>query len=278
MTYKANLDGKEAELFWDIVENFYRAEAIIGRKITKTGKETSKLMGARKTSPDDSLEKVTMSSPTTGFGKLEELRNKVLKPLKEASHELFRDEVRKTTNRFDKDISHIFHQVSIVKEDDYELTDMGGYKIEEDTKEPGEPVEKRIKLESKKDIPSKMKNIRILIKEAEKELVKLLKQQNRTGFVIASLYLSADELFGDNKGLESLYRRIYDFGSFEGYLTVAEGFNETGHDQEAKKAFDKARYKKLNLDSKRRLKEGYRELDKRYKELWDMLKLKQQQK
>jgi len=132
---------------------------------------------------------------TVGFKKLEELRNDVLYPLKEASHELFRDESTNITHPFDKYISDIFHEVSIVKEEDYQLIQIGDYQLKERVEKPGEKVEKRIVSKAKKDITDKMKNIHTLFREAETELVKLLKQQNRTKSVIRPLYLSADENF-----------------------------------------------------------------------------------
>lgn len=268
MKYKANLDSREAELFWSIVENFYRAEAIIGDKY-------GKLMGARITSPEDTLEKIAVSSPAIGFKKLEELRNDVLYPLKEASHELFRDESANITHPFDKYISDIFHEVSIVKEENYQLIQIGDYQLKEEMGKPGEKVEKRIASKAKKDITDKMKNIHTLFREAETELVKLLEQQNRTKSVIRSLYLSADEIFGDNEGLEILYKKIYDLSSFEGYLTVAESFHESRHYEKAVEAFYKAREKKWKLDAKGKSEEGYegyQELADRYQKLREMLK------
>jgi len=268
MKYKANLDSRKAGLFWSIVENFYKAEAIIGDKY-------GKLMGARKTSPEATLEKITVSSPTIGFKKLEELRNDVLYPLKDASHELFRDESTNRTHHFDKYISDIFHEVSILKEENYQLIQIGDYQLTEETGKPGEKVEKRIASKAKKDITDKMENIHTLFQEAETELIKLLKQQNRTKSVIRSLYFSADEIFGDKEGLENLYKKIYDLGSFEGYLTVAESFYESRHYEKAVEAFYKTREKKGELDTKRKSEEGhedYQELTDRYQKLREMLK------
>ncbi|MCD5401581.1 hypothetical protein LR013_03200 [candidate division NPL-UPA2 bacterium] len=268
MKYKANLHGREAESFWSIVENFYTAEAIIGDKY-------GKLMGARKTSPEDTLEKIAVSSPTIGFKKLEELRNNLLYPLKEASHELFRDESTNITHPFDKYISDIFHEVSIVKEEAYQLIQIGNYQLKKQTEKAGEKVEKRIVLKAKEDIAGKMKNIHTLFQEAETELVTLLKQQNGTKSVIRPLYLGADEIFGGKEGLEILYEKIYDLGPFEGYLRVAESFHESRHDEKAVEAFYKAREKKQKLDAKRKLGEGYegyQKLADRYQKLREVLK------
>ncbi len=267
MKYKANLHGREAELFWSLVENFYTAEAIIGDKY-------GKLMGARKTSPEDTLEKIAVSSPIIGFKKLEELRNNLLYPLKDASHELFRDESTNITHPFDKYISDIFHEVSIVKEEAYQLIQIGDYQLKKQTEKAGEKVEKRIALKAKKDIAGKMKNIHTLFREAETELVTLLKQQNRTKSVIRPLYLSADEIFGDKEGLEILYKKIYDLGPFEGYLRVAESFQESGHNEKAAEAFYKAREKKQELAAQRKSGEGcedYQELAAGYQKLMEMV-------
>ncbi len=267
MKYKANLHGKEAELFWSLVENFYTAKAIIGDKY-------SKLMGARKTSPEDTLEKIAVSSPTIGFKKLEELRNNLLYPLKEASHELFRNECTNITHPFDKYMSDIFHEVSIVKEEAYQLIQRGDYQLKKQMEKAGEKVEKRIALKAKKDISGKMKNIYTLFREAETELVTLLKQQNRIRSVIRPLYLSADEVFGDEEGLEILYKKIYGLGSFEGYLTVAESFRKSRHDEKAAEAFYKAREKKQILDAQRRPGEdysSYQKLTDRYQKLREAL-------
>ncbi|NOX96831.1 MAG: hypothetical protein GXO98_01955 [Nitrospirae bacterium] len=258
MKYKANLDSREAELFWSMVENFYRAEAIIGDKY-------GRLMGARKTSPEDTLEKITVSSPAIGFKKLEELRNEVLYALKEASHELFRNESTNITHPFDKYVSDIFHEVSIVKEENYQLIQIGDYQLREQAENPSEKVEKKIISKAKEDITDKMKNIHTLFQEAETELIKLLKQQNRTKCVIRSLYLSAQEVFGDKKGLEILYKKIYDYGSFEGYLTVAESFYKSGHYEKAGEAFSKAKEKKEKLDPKIKSEEKFQKLADRYR-------------
>ncbi|MCD5397654.1 hypothetical protein LR003_01805 [candidate division NPL-UPA2 bacterium] len=268
MTYKVNLHGREAESFWSIVENFYTAGAIIGNKY-------GKLMGARKTSPEDALEKIALSSPTIGFKKLEALRDSILYPLKEASHELFRDESTNITYPFDKYISDIFHEVSIVKEEAYQLIQIGDYQLKKRTGRVGEKVEKRIVLKAKKDIAGKMRNIHTLFREAETELVILLKQQNRTKSVIRSLYLSAEEIFGDKEGLEILYEKIYDLGAFEGYLTVAESFYESRHDEKAREAFYKAREKEQKLAAQRKTGEGcksYQKLAARYQKLGEVLK------
>ncbi len=268
MKYKANLDSREAELFWSIVENFYRAEAIIGDKY-------GRLMGARKTSPEDALEKIAISSPAIGFRKLEELRNDILYPLKEASHNLFRNEVTSITHPFDKYISDIFHEVSIIKEEHYQLIQIGDYQLKEEIKKPGKKVEKRIVSKAQKDIINKMKNIDTLFQEAEAELIKLLKHQNRTKYVIRSLYLSGEEIFGDNEGLEILYQKIYDLGPLEGYLTVAESFHGSMHYEKAVEAFYKTREKKWKLDAQRKPgkgQEGYQTLADRYQKLREKLK------
>ncbi len=268
MRYKVNLESREAELFWSIVENFYRAEAIIGDKY-------GRLMGARKTSPEDTLEKIAVSSPTIGFRKLEELRNDILYPLKDASHDLFRDESTNITHPFDKYISDIFHEVSIVKEENYQLMQIGDYQLKEELKKTGKKVEKRIVSKAEKDITNKMKNIDTLFREAEAELLKLLKHQNKTKYVIRSLYLSGEEIFGDKEGLEILYKKIYDLGPFEGYLTVAESFHESMHYEKSVEAFYKARKEKWKLETESKSEEvceGYQQLADRYQKLRERLK------
>jgi len=93
--------------------------------------------------------------------------------------------------------------------------------------------------------------------------------------VIRSLYLSGEEIFGDNEGLEILYKTIYDLGTFEGYLTVAESFHESMHYEKSVEAFYKAREKKWKLETEKKpeeLCERYQQLADRYQKLREGLK------
>lgn len=160
------------------------------------------------------------------------LRDGELKALREASHVLFRGD---RPDPFDNHATNIYHEVSILKEEEWTLRDRAGG---EDAKEY-----ERYYREVNFYYPKRLKHVRNLYGKARKRLERILPTMGKTTIVIRSAYLFGDELFEGvyEGGLDEFYGRLYpDGGPVTGYSVVADSFLEGGFGAEAAEAFERA--------------------------------------
>jgi len=174
------------------------------------------------------------------FKAVEELRNKHLRQLKDLAHEMFRED--DTTDIFDKYVSDIYHETSILKEEHYSVL------VYASAYEEGAATDlterDKILEEVHEFLPRKLHQIANLFEKAQARLEEILPQYGEERVFVRSLYLFGAELLqGIYKGgLEEFYGKVYPSGGpVEGYLTVARSFYESGFQEQAGAALRKAR-------------------------------------
>lgn len=160
------------------------------------------------------------------------LRDGDLKTLREISHQLFRNG---HPDAFDNHVSNIYHEVSILKEEEWTLREQAA---SEDPKEY-----ERYYREVNIYYPKRLKHVRNLYGKARKRLEKILPTMARNTIVVRSAYLFGGELFHGvyAEGLEEFYRHLYPEGaSLTGFTVAADSFLEGGFGPEAAEAYDRA--------------------------------------
>jgi hypothetical protein len=160
------------------------------------------------------------------------LRNGNLKTLRETSHELFPAD---RPDPFDSHVTNIYHEVSILKEEEWTLREQAG---SEDPKEYD-----RYYREVNYYYPKRLKHVRNLYGRARKRLERLLPSMGRNTIVIRSAYLFGQKLFDGvyAGGLAEFYEKLYpEGGALTGFSVVADSFLDGGFGSEAAEAYDRA--------------------------------------
>ena len=160
------------------------------------------------------------------------LRNDNLKTVRETSHQVFGHE---RPDPFDNHVTNIYHEVSILKEEEWTLREQAG---NEDPKEY-----ERYYREVNFYYPKRLKHVRNLYGKARKRLEKLLPAMGRNTIVIRSSYLFGEKLFDGvyARGLDEFYEYLYpEGGALTGYSVVGDSFLEGGFGPEAASAYDRA--------------------------------------
>jgi hypothetical protein len=199
------------------------------------------------------------------FKSIEELRNHHLRELKRLSHEMYRTE--EITDLFDKYVSDIYHEISILKEEHYTvLTYAPAY----EEGQQGDLTERdKILEEVHEFFPRKMEQVNSLFQKAQIRLEELLPEYGQDRVLVRSMYLFGDKLLKGlyKNGLVDLYKKVYTKGgAVEGFLTAARSFHESGFDEQAEQALKKAKaaLKKASCseNEKKRLREEIKQLGK----------------
>lgn len=162
------------------------------------------------------------------------LRNDNLKSLREISHQVFRADGARP-DPFDNHVTNIYHEVSILKEEEWTLREQAGG---EDPKEY-----ERYYREVNFYYPKRLKHVRNLYGKARKRLEKLLPAMGRNTIVVRSSYLFGEKLFDGvyPRGLDDFYEYLYpEGGALTGYSVAGDSFLEGGFGTEAAEAYDRA--------------------------------------
>lgn len=160
------------------------------------------------------------------------LRNANLKTLRETSHELF---PAGRPDPFDNHVTNIYHEVSILKEEEWTLREQAG---SDDPKEY-----ERYYREVNYYYPKRLKHVRNLYGKARKRLEKILPSMGRNTIVIRSAYLFGEKLFDGvyAGGLSEFYEKLYpEGGALTGFSVVADSFLDGGFGSDAAEAYDRA--------------------------------------
>jgi hypothetical protein len=209
---------------WDLVATFLEAKSLF--QDTYNSYETKVLTYAAARGVDRRFLRLNAEevSGLLDFEKLGSLRNEQLQALKHISHNLFRKPGQ--TDKFDRYMSEIYHELSILKEEQYKVTTFAPQY---------NPLEEQEEYEMMLDevheaFPRKVHNIYDLFQKAQKRLEQLLPDYGRDKVLIRSLYLFGEELVEDSYpgGLPQFYEVIYPGGAPEGYLEVARSFLGSG--------------------------------------------------
>lgn len=229
-------------LIWTIVERFYRSrrsfmaiydryEGIVAEYVDRFEMPREKIrLGAREL------------SELLNYKELEILRDDYLLPLKEACHRLFR--TKDSTDILDRLVNDIFHELSILKEEHYNvLTYDAG---QEETAVPGEDgVRKGFELQLEQQavldevhamFPAKVHRIHHLFEVALGAVEALLPKYRENRVLIRSLFLHRNRFVArvHDDGLISFYRLMYGADRiFEGFTMSGDSFYHSGFYKEA---------------------------------------------
>ena len=225
-----------SEQFWDLIESFFETARAFGE--TYETYETKVLQYAEERGVDRRFLRLSGEevSGLLDFKKLESLRNGALQRLKTIAHTIFRAE--DTTDPFDRYVSQIFHELSILKEEQYKVS-----KFATDyAKEADSAAYESILDEVHEAFPRQVHAIYELLKKAQARLESLLPHFAHDKVTIRSLYLFGDETFRGfyPNGTEDVLKLMYPTGgALEGYVTVARSFLESGFREYAIEALEK---------------------------------------
>ncbi len=220
---------------WKIIELFYKA-LLSFRAVRERYEAKLAASVARTGLPRDRLElDPNELAGLFEFRKLEELRNRYLYALKEYCHEIFRG--HETTDLFDRYVSDIFHEVSILKEELYNVEHYAPVWAQAAAQREFESIME----EAGRMFPQKVRHLDFLFSRAQERLEGLLGRFRDRKVVIRSLFLNrygfVAQCYPD--GLIGFYQRMYpETGPVEGYDRVGTSFLTGGFYTHAVEAFE----------------------------------------
>jgi len=221
---------------WTIVELFYRAHQEFREQFESYEQQVcnySKVTGTPRTelrlNSDELAGLLDLKS-------MERLRDEYIHPLKDLCHLVFRGQDQ--TDLLDRYVSDIFHEISILKEQHYNVKKYAPL-YERDAAE----VELRYILdEAHNRFPQELNHIRYLFGRAQARLEHYLPRFRSSELFIRSLYCHRADFVANayDDGLDHFYRGMYPLGPFEGYYRVGQSFYHGGFLAEALEAFEAA--------------------------------------
>jgi hypothetical protein len=159
------------------------------------------------------------------FKALERLRDEHIFRLKETCHQIFRS--RHRTDLVDIYVSDVFHEISILKEEYYNVKTYAP-QYARDARE----VELTYILDEVHNLfPSKLNHIRYLFGKARERLEELLPGFTRNRILVRSLFLHRDDFVKDayEDGILAFYRIMYpEGGPADGFYEVGLSFHASG--------------------------------------------------
>jgi len=260
------MDKNNSSLIWEIVSTFFISKRIYQAQY----RNYERMVRAFAREFETPREKLKLSSEEVAalldFKEIEHLRNVHLRKLKDLSHQMFRTD--EATDLFDKYVSDIYHEISILKEEHYMVSTYAPLYEEEHQLDLTE--RDKILNEVHEFFPQKTRDIHKLFQKAQRRLDRIIPEYGRERVFVRSLYLFGDELLKGvyRGGLEGFYRKIYgQYGAAKGYIIAARSFYESGFYEQAQNALKKARAAlkedpRLADDIRKELKEEIKRLDK----------------
>jgi hypothetical protein len=173
------------------------------------------------------------------FERLAALRNGSLYRTKEVSHTLFRSKGR--THKFDRYISEIFHDLSILREEQYKVSTFAEeYRLANEMEEYESLLD-----EVHEDFPRRVHGIQVLFQKAQVELERALRAHRTDPLYLRSLCLFGDQLFGELRmsypqGKLSHCWQVFENGPADSLLWAARSFAKGGFKPQALRVVDEA--------------------------------------
>lgn len=260
---------------WRIVERFYRSRFHFLRIFERYEERVAGFVE----SVGQPREKIRLQprelSGLLSYKELEVLRDEYLEPLKTACHALFR--TRDTTEFLDRIVNDIFHELSILKEEHYNVLTYAG--PSSGANGPNGPngsesrnaargsleAEERAVLDEVHDVfPQKVHRIHHLYEVALGSLERTLGHYRDDIVLIRSLFLHRDRFVARSydKGLVRFYELMYgDDLVVDGFRTVGDSFYHSGFYDHATLAYDEGENYLLGVppNAKRTLDPSYKE-------------------
>jgi hypothetical protein len=219
-----------APSLWDLVEAFYLASHAYSEVFEAY--ESRVLAHARERGVDRKqlrLDAETVSQ-LLDLGKLESLRNGPLHDVKDIAHALFRRKA--STDKLDRYVSEIFHELSILKEEQYKVSTFAPEYQKRNELEEYESILDEVH----KEFPRKVHNIHDLFEKARWRLEAILRKAREETVLIRSLSLFGEKLLEKcyPGGVEDLIAAIYPGGALEGHLVALRSFARGGFAAQAR--------------------------------------------
>jgi hypothetical protein len=219
---------------WSIVELFYRSyitfreqferyEWCVFQHSYQKGMDRMEL----RLNPDD-------LAGLLDFKALERLRDDYIHRLKDLCHLVFRGKHR--TDALDRYVSDIFHEISILKEEHYNVKTYAP----QYARDAQETELTYILDEAHAMFPKKLNHIRFLFRRAQTRMEELLPTFTGNRIFKRSLYLNRDDFVKQayDNGLRDFYSFLYpELGSLEGFYEAGMSFHESGFYRRALEAF-----------------------------------------
>ena len=247
----SSVEQELGQKIWTIVELFYRSYEAFKEAFQRYEEKVrsySELLGIPRANLRlNSRELASLLD----LKSLERLRDGYIHELKDLCHLVFRGQDQ--TDRLDRYVSDIFHEISILKEEHYNVITYAPL-YEKDSAE----VELRHILdEAHTMFPQKLQHIHYLFGRARARLEEHLASFSRIQLFTRSLYTFRDDFVREAypEGIEEFYRLMYPLGPFEGYYEVGRSFHHSGFFEKAREAFQKSEesYRKQIVQFKQNL-------------------------
>jgi len=218
---------------WTIVQIFYRSHAVFKEQFEEYEQKILQFTRETGMHRDELRLKSSEIGGLLDFKMLERLRDGYIHELKDLCHLVFRGQDR--TDLLDRYVSDIFHEISILKEEHYNVKTYAPL-YERDAAE----VElKHILDEAHVQFPLKLKHTQYLFGRAQARLEEHLSSFRKIQLFIRSLYLHRDEFVAEAypDGIKQFYRFMYPCGPVEGFYHVGCNLYLSGFMDEALEAF-----------------------------------------
>jgi hypothetical protein len=218
---------------WTIVQIFYRSHAVFKEQFEEYEQKVLQLSRETGMHRDELRLKSSEIGGLLDFKKLERLRDGYIHELKDLCHLVFRGQDR--TDLLDRYVSDIFHEISILKEEHYNVKTYAPL-YERDAAE----VElKHILDEAHVQFPLKLRHTQYLFSRAQGRLEEHLSSFRNISLFIRSLYVHREDFVADAypDGIKQFYRHMYPCGPVEGFYHVGCNLYLSGFIDEALEAF-----------------------------------------
>ena len=221
---------------WDLVEAFFEAQRQYQRVYSNY--ETRVLAHAEQQAVDRHQLRLEAEevSKLLDFESLGDLRSGPLERTKEISHALFRSKGR--THKFDRYVSEIFHELSILREEQYKVSTFAETYRQENELAAYESILDEVH----EDFPRRVNNIWGLFQRAQLSLEAVLRTRIRDPIYLRSLFLFGDELFQVHyrRGRTGHCWRVFECGPAEADLLAGRSLAHAGFRAKALQAIDQA--------------------------------------
>ncbi len=230
-------DPADTRLIFDVVEKFFTATKLFHSQFDRYESKVAEIVEERGLDRTELRLNSNEIASLFDFKSLEQLRDRRLFPLKELSHQLFRRVAH--TDPFDRYVSDLFHELSILKEEHYTVQTYGpAYEEAEDTEEWSAMLD-----EVHEFFPRRLRVIRRLFLKSQTRLLSLLPDFRNNGVLLRSLMLYGDELVAGvlPGGLPELLNAMCpEVGAAGAFCEAARRFLQGGFETWAGRCLDRA--------------------------------------
>ena len=226
----------ESPYFWTLVDRFFRAELLYRAQHDLYEQKVASFVESFGKPRDQIRLDQEQLSGLLDFKRLEQIRDSYLLPLKKACHRFFRS--HKSTDFLDRLVNDIFHELSILKEEHYNVLTYS----EESERDDGLALEelRTIFDEVHEMFPIKVHRLLHLFERARVRMEAMLPRYNDNAVLIRSLFLNRDDFVAHvyPDGLLGFYRILYGESCiFEGFRVAGNSFYHAGFYEQAAQAF-----------------------------------------